>query len=190
MKYSPQFRIWHWLNAFVISGILITVFLRETFLNKKINAQILIDKLFDLDMEITHDQAIVIAKAIRANMWDWHIILGYALIGLIIYRIYLFYKDTSDREKFKELSLHKKVIHLLYYVIHSSLVGLVLSGLILYFYKDFGILKESVHPIKELHEFLFYIILYFIPLHIVGTIIAEHGDEKGIISSMVHGKSS
>ncbi len=188
MKYSPLFRIWHWLNAIVISGILFTVFLRETFLNKKINAQILIDKLFDIDIEITQNQAIVIAKAIRSSMWDWHIILGYTLMGLIIWRIYLFYKDTSNPESFKELSLHKKIVHLLYYVIHSSLVGLVLSGLILYFYKDFGILKESVHLIKEIHEFLFYIILYFIPLHIVGIIIAEHRDEKGTISSMIHGE--
>ena len=30
--------------------------------------------------------------------------------------------------------------------------------------------------------------MFFVPLHIVGIVIAENRDEQGLLSSMVHGK--
>jgi cytochrome b len=38
-----------------------------------------------------------------------------------------------------------------------------------------------------LHEALFYGLLAFIPLHIIGVTIAENQDEKGIVSDMING---
>ncbi|MDO8260706.1 MAG: cytochrome b/b6 domain-containing protein, partial [Candidatus Magasanikbacteria bacterium] len=91
MKYTLKFRIWHWLNAIVILGLLGTVFLRKTFLSYKANAEILMSKLSAMGTDIAVEDAKILAKAIRAGMWEWHIILGYALAFLVIYRIFLFF---------------------------------------------------------------------------------------------------
>ncbi len=190
MKYTISFRVWHWLNALVILGLLGTVFLRKTFLSWRINSEIIVDKLSDMEIDITLVQAKILAKAIRAGMWEWHIILGYALAILIIFRIYLFFKDTSKKESFCSLNMHKKVVHISYYIIYVTISFLAISGFIIYFYKDLGLLKETAHSIKEIHELSFYIIMYFVPLHILGTMIAENRDEKGIISRMINGEDS
>ncbi len=188
MKYSISFRIWHWLHALVILGLLGTVFLRKTFLSWRTNSELIVDKLFDMEIEISAIQAKVLAKAIRAGMWEWHIILGYALTFLILFRIYLFFKDSSIREGFSSLTLHKKAVHLSYYIIYATLIFMTISGFIIHFYQDLGLLKDTSHDIKEIHELTFYIIMYFVPLHIAGVIIAENRDEKGLISSMINGK--
>ncbi|MBL0707490.1 MAG: cytochrome b/b6 domain-containing protein [Sulfurimonas sp.] len=189
MKYSIPFRIWHWLNALVVLGLLATVFLRKTFLSWRANSEILLNELAKIDIEITSAQAKVLAKAIRAGMWEWHILLGYALVALLAWRIYLMFKDSSNKESFLSLSLHKKMVHLLYYFIYATLIFMSISGFIIYFYQGLGLLKTTAHDIKELHELAFHIILYFIPLHLLGLVIAEFRDEKGVISSMVHGKT-
>lgn len=188
MKFSLSFRIWHWLNAFVILGLLGTVFLRQTFLSWRTNSEILMSKLQEINIEITAIQAKVLAKAIRAGMWEWHILLGYALAFLVLFRIYLYFKDTSERESFASLSLHKKVVHISYYILNATLIVIATTGLVIHFYQELGLLKDTAHDIKEIHELAYNIILYFVPLHILGVVIAENRDEKGIISTIVNGK--
>lgn len=188
MKYSLSFRIWHWINAIVVLGLLGTVFLRKTFLSWRTNSEILMNKLSAIDIEITAAQAKVLAKAIRAGMWEWHIILGYALAFLILYRIFLFFKDCSIKESFASLTLHKKAVHLSYYFIYGVLTFMAITGFVMHFYEDLGLLKETVHDIKEIHELVFYIIMGFVPLHIAGVIVADNRDEKGLISSMINGE--
>jgi cytochrome b len=61
------------------------------------------------------------------------------------------------------------------------------SGIAIYSHNAFGISKDMAHDIKELHEALYYIILTFIPLHIIGVTIAENKDEKNIVSDMING---
>ncbi|MBU1990110.1 cytochrome b/b6 domain-containing protein [bacterium] len=189
MKYSLAFRIWHWLNALIVTGLLATVFLRKTFLSWRDNSEILMTQLAQMQIEITTEQAAVLAKAIRAGMWEWHIILGYALVLLILFRIYLFFFDKSEKAAFSSLDLHKKAVNVSYYIIYGTLVFMALSGLAIHFYQELLLSKETAHTIKELHELIFTIILYFVPLHILGVIVAENRDEKGLISSMVNGKS-
>ncbi|SFZ97537.1 Ni,Fe-hydrogenase I cytochrome b subunit [hydrothermal vent metagenome] len=55
------------------------------------------------------------------------------------------------------------------------------------FYKELGLLKDTAHDIKELHELIYNVILIFAPLHILGVFMAENRDEKGILSDMVNG---
>ena len=188
MKFSLSFRIWHWLNVIIILGLLGTVFLRQTFLSWKTNAEILINKLLEINIEITETQAKVLAKAIRAGMWEWHIILGYGLAILVLFRIYLYFKDSSIKESFTSLSLHKKIVRISYYIINITLVLMAVTGLVINFHEELGLIKETAHDIKEIHELGYFIILYFVPLHILGVIIAENRDEKGIISSIVNGR--
>lgn len=188
MKYSASFRLWHWLNAIVVLGLLATVFLRKTFLSWRTNSEILMTKLSEFGIEITAEQAKILAKAIRAGMWEWHIILGYALVFLIIYRIYLHYSNATNKESFSSLSLHKKGVEVLYYLFYATLVFMAISGVVISFHEELGMSKEFAHDIKEIHELAFNFILFFAVAHIGGVVIAELRDEKGLVSSMISGE--
>lgn len=189
MKYTPSFKLWHWLNAFVVLALLGTVFLRKTFLSYKANAEIVMQKLAEIDIIITLDQAKMLAKAIRAPMWEWHILLGYALAFLMVWRIVLYFQGAAKKEKFSALSPHKKGVELLYYLLYATLFFMSISGLVIHFYESLSLSKEFAHDIKELHEAAFNIILVFVPLHIAGVIIAENSREKGLISDMINAKA-
>jgi len=188
-KWSLNFRVWHWIHATVVLGLLGTVFLRKTFLSWRDNSEILSQKLSSMDIIVNADQAKILAKSIRAPMWDWHIILGYALGALLIWRVALFFTHSGKRSylNMKNDNIDKKLIKLGYIVVYLVLAFLALSGYIMEFYKELGLLKDTAHDIKELHELIFNVILIFAPLHILGVFMAENRDEKGILSDMVNG---
>jgi len=188
MKYTPQFRIWHWLNATVIFGIIATVLLRWTFLSKHTNADILTKKLLSFGITISSDQGVLLAKSIRAGMWEWHIYLGYALAASVLFRIYLYFKDSSRKELFKNLDMHHKAVKISYYIFYTILFIMLASGMLIYFYKELGIAKDFAHDVKEMHELLYYYIAIFVPLHIAGVFMADAKDENGLVSSMINGK--
>ncbi len=189
MKWSLNFRLWHWINAFVVLGLLGTVFLRKTFLSWRTNSELIMQKLSEYGIDITAEQAKAIAKAIRAPMWDWHIILGYALAVLIIWRVALFFTDSGKRNyvSFSEASLHKKLVKIGYIVLYIVIAFMAISGLVIHFYDVIGISKDTAHDIKEVHEAVYNFILVFVPLHIIGVVVADATDERGIVSDMING---
>jgi len=172
-----------------VLGLLGTVFLRKTFLSWRTNSEILTNKLAEFGIIVSEKEAKILAVSIRDGMWEWHIILGYALSFFILYRIYLYFKDNSMREKFSELSLHKKGVHSLYYLFYMIILFMALSGLTIHFYELLHLSKEFAHDIKELHELVFNFILFFVPVHIAGVVIADATNEKGLVSSMINGRS-
>jgi cytochrome b561 len=187
-KWSRSFRIWHWANAIVVMGLIGTVLLRKSFLSYKENAQIILDKLSSMDVTITLDQARDVARAIRAPMWEWHIYLGYALAFLVVYRIALFFTQSGKQSfQFKELDLHHKAVSAGYIVIYAALFFMALSGLVIHFYQELGLLKDTAENIKDLHEDMYQVVLYFVPLHIIGVVVADMRDQKGITSDMING---
>jgi len=188
MKYTRSFRIWHWVNALVIFALMGTVFLRETFLSYKTNAPILLNKLTEFGVTITQDQAQALAKVLRNEMWQWHIYLGYALVALILYRIFLVFKDDSKKEGFFQLPFPKKMVKLLHYLFYIATLAISVSGFALYFHDTLNIDEVKLEDIKEAHEMLFNFIGAFVALHVVGVVVAENRDEEGIISTMVHGQ--
>lgn len=190
-KWRFDFRIWHWVNAAVVLGLLGTVFLRKTFLSWKANAELLTQKLSEINMEVTEVQAKVLAKAIRAPMWEWHIILGYVLAALLLWRIILFFTQ-SGKENYQNLkaeSIHKKMVKFGYLVIYAVLLFMAVSGLSIHFHEVLGLSKGLVESLEELHELVYNAVLIFVPLHIIGVIVAEMRNDKGIISDMIHGGS-
>ncbi len=189
-KWSLNFIIWHWLHALVVSALLGTVFLRKTFLSWRSNSELIINKLSDMDIEITTQQAKVVAKSIRTPMWEWHILLGYALAFLVIWRIMLFFTDSGKQnyQNLKSESIHKKAVKLGYIGIYTAIAFMAVSGMIIHFYELLGLAKDTAHSVKELHELVYNLILFFVPLHVIGVFIAENRDEKGIVSSMISAK--
>ena len=190
-KWRLTFRIWHWVHAAVVLGLLGTVFLRKTFLSWRTNSELLTQKLAEINLEVTTEQAKVLAKAIRAPMWEWHIILGYALTALLLWRIILFFTQSGKQnyQNIQKETLHKKMVKLGYIGIYFVLLFMSVTGLSIHFHESLGISKDLADNIKDIHELVFNAILIFVSLHIIGVIIAENRDEKNIISDMVHGGS-
>jgi len=186
--YSRGFRLWHWLNALVILGLLGTVLLRKTFLSYHTNAAVIMDELAKLDMAITLDAAKAIAKTIRAPMWEWHYIFGFALAALLVWRIWLHFKERSlcFREEMKNApTLHEKGVYAMYGGVYGFIIVMTVSGFVLYFGKDMGLDKELLHTVKEVHEILMWFFVVFVPAHIIGLLVAENRGDKGIVSDMI-----
>lgn len=186
-QWSLNFRLWHWINAIVITGLLGTVFLRKTFLSYRTNSEIIMDKLSDINITIAKDQAVSIARAIRSPMWDWHIWLGYALAALVVWRIVLFFTDSGKQnyQNCSQKTTHDKIVSSLYVIFYVLMFAMAATGLVLHFHEFLNVGKDLGESIKEIHELLYNGVLYFVIIHITGVILAENKDEKGIISSMV-----
>lgn len=191
-KWSIGFRVWHWIHAFVVLGLIGTVILRKTFLSWRANSEILTSKLSSMQIDVTAEQAKILAKAIRAPMWEWHILLGYALAVLLIVRVLLFFTQNGKQnyQNFAKATLHKKMVTIAYIGIYLVLVFMALSGLSMVYQEMLGLTKETVHTIKEAHEAVFNLTWIFVVMHIAGIVVAENRDEKGLVSDMIGGGKS
>lgn len=186
--YSKSFRLWHWLNAIAVLGLLGTVLLRKTFLSYKTNGAVIQEELAKLNTEITLDAAKAVAGTIRAPMWEWHYILGFALAGLLVWRIRLHFKERSlcFRDELKNApTLHEKGVYAMFGALYGFVIVMAVTGLFLYFGKDMGIGKGLLHDVKEFHEVLMWFFILFVPAHILGLFVAENRGDKGIVSDMI-----
>ncbi len=183
-NYSKIYRLMHWAIAISFMLLLITIFLRLTWMNKNNVSDIIQEYLKNKDLVLTQDESIILAKKIRKPMWEWHIYLGYVLTGLMVIRMLLpffgemkfqnpFAKNISGKDKFK------KWTYLVFYV--CVIVSLV-TGLFL----EFG--PESLeHTMEDIHVLSLYYLIPFIVLHFTGILIAEFTEDKGIISRVISG---
>lgn len=183
-KYSKIYRIIHWAIAVSFLVLLITIFLRLTWMNKNNVAAIIQDYLSGTDQVLSQDQLIILAKKIRQPMWNWHIYIGYVLTGLFSLRFTLplfghmrlqnpFVKNLSIKEKFKKWS---------YLIFYLCVVISLVTGLII----EFGP-KEFKKPMEEIHVLGIYYLVGFIIIHLAGVFVAEFTNQKGIISRIVSG---
>lgn len=203
-KYRPlSLRVWHWLTAFSILGLLGTVLLRKTLLSWRTNSALIAEKLKAAGTEITPELAREIAVAIRDPLWDWHIYLGVALGALFIGRIFialLVEKQLLGAEVFKALSglrevresekgeaYHFIVVKILYAVFYVVTALMVVTGFMLIYETDLGLSRELAQTTKEVHEIAMWFFVWFVGVHILGVIAAEVGKFPGIVSDMING---
>ncbi|WP_345971331.1 cytochrome b/b6 domain-containing protein [Sulfurimonas sp. HSL1-6] len=182
--YSLQLRVWHWANAVVVLGLLGTFFLRKTFLSWHTNSQILLEKLASFGITVTPEQAAALAKAVRAPMWEWHIILGYVFAVLVLWRLVMIFKEGFG---YAPENSHMAWVYRGYKVIYAVMAFMAVSGLLITFYKDIGLAKDVAGSVKELHELVAWAIVAFVVLHIAGVFVADNRDQKGITSKMISG---
>ena len=183
-KYSKIYRIIHWAIAVSFLLLLITIFLRLTWINKYIVAEIIQNYLSGTDQVLTQDQLIALAKKIRQPMWDWHIYLGYVLVGLFSIRFILpaFGHMRIQNPLTKNLSLKERFQKWAYIIFYICVVVSLVTGLII----ELGP-KELKKPMEEIHVLGIYYLIGFIVIHVAGVIIAEFSNQKGIISRIVSG---
>ena len=187
VKYSKIYRIIHWAMAVSFMLLLITVFLRLTWMNKNNVAAIIQDYLRDTDQVLSQDQLIVLAKKIRQPMWNWHIYIGYVLTGLFSLRFILplFGHMKFQNPMIKNLSVKEKLQKWTYLIFYLCVVISLVTGLII----EFGP-KEFKKPMEEIHVLSIYYLVGFIIIHIAGVFVAEFTDQKGIISRIVSGSKT
>ena len=164
--------------------MLITIFLRSTWMNKNNIALIIQDYLATTDQSLSREQVITLAKKIRTPMWDWHIYIGYALVGLYSIRILLPFLGQMKFPNPFDLSLttKEKFQYWVYIVFYVCVAISLTTGLIIVLGPKN--LKESM---EQIHVLSIYYLLAFIVLHIGGVLFAEFTTQHGLISRIISG---
>lgn len=186
-NYSKTYRILHWLIAFAFLLLLITIFLRKTWMEKNHVAEIIQTFLKDNGYAaLPQDEAISLAKKIRKPMWEWHIYLGYFLTGLYCIRLAVpFFGKMKFSSPFKAgLNTKTKFQFWVYLVFYACTAVSLITGLII----EFGP-KAYKKPMEEIHELSLYYLLSFMILHFAGILIAEFTSNKGLISRIISGRN-
>lgn len=183
-KYSTLYRIIHWSIAISFMLLLITIFLRLTWMNKHNVAAIIQDYLSSTDQVLAQEQLIVLAKKIRQPMWNWHIYIGYVLTGLFSLRFILplFGQMKFQNPFVKNLTLKEKIQKWTYLIFYLCVVVSLATGLVI----EFGS-RNLKEPMEEIHVLSIYYLIGFIILHLGGVFIAEFTNQKGIVSRIVSG---
>ena len=184
---STSLRLWHWLNALAIFGLLATVLLRKTFLSWRTNSLVIQDKIKAAGGQIDPELANSIARTLRDTMWEWHYIFGFSLTALFAFRIFLLARDRGTRPQLAGLDLHHKMVQFGYIGFYVMTLLMMGSGLSMYFKEFLGLAKGTVDFVKEYHETAMWFFAVFAGAHILGVVVAENRDEPGIVSRMING---
>ena len=201
-KYSASIRLWHWLNALVISGSLLTVLLNSTLLKTRRNAALIKDQLKEAGATVTDDQARHAAHELSDKVWALHTYIGYGLVALVVFRLLLEFFQVADQrflrglkityQKYKSIQQNREQLRhdfwvkTLYATFYLMLIIQAFTGLCLAFEDDVPALK-AIHAFRKIHSFTMYLILIFIVLHVAGVFLAERKGRKGIVSDMING---
>jgi Ni/Fe-hydrogenase 1 B-type cytochrome subunit len=199
-KYSSSLRFWHWGNAIVITGSLLTVLVNSTVLAGWPTRAFVIDNLKKSGTTLTEDQVRSLDGGLRDRVWDIHVYFGYFLAALLLFRLIyeLFAKDKTLARQIKAaygqykdgqnrlIARHELVVKSLYATFYLLLIIMAVSGLCLAFDDDVPAL-HAMHWIKEVHGFCMYLVLIFIGIHLAGVFLAERKDSRGIVSDMING---
>lgn len=153
-------------------------------MNKNNVALIIQNYLVDTNQSLSPDQLITLAKQIRKPMWDWHVYIGYVLVGLYCIRMALpFFGYMKFSNPFnKALPLKIKFQYWVYLIFYACVAVSLATGLTI----EFGP-KHLKKSMEEIHVLSIYYLLGFIVIHIGGVLLAEFTDRKGIISGIVSG---
>lgn len=201
-KNSASIRLWHWLNAVVISGSLLTVLLNSTLTNTRQNAALIKDQVQEAGGTVTDQQARHAAHELSDKVWSLHTWIGYGLVALVVFRLlmeffqladqkflrglkrlYQQYKDTKESRVQVRHDFWVKTLYALFYLM---IITQAITGLCLAFEDDVPALK-AIRAFREIHSFNMYLIIGFICLHLGGVYLAERKNRPGIVSDMING---
>lgn len=200
-KYSAPLRCWHWANAVIMSGSLITVLINSTLTGRRNISAVVQQELKTGTGEIAQ-QGKGISHALSDQVWGVHTWFGYALAALLLFRLLLESFQLTDQKfvrtlkaaytqfrvakKNRELARHEPAVKSLYAVFYLLLIISVVTGLLLAFEDLLGPFKSIRHSV-EVHGFCMYLLIAFIVVHLAGVLLAERKDGAGIVSDMING---
>lgn len=193
-------RLWHWLNALAILGLLGTVLLRKTLLSWRANSALISSKLEQAGAPISPDLAKEIAVSIRNPLWDWHIYLGFALAILFLARIFIacfvekkipgmssLSQILKSKKKDSAFDWHYHLVHVGYAALYLVTLLMIVTGLLLVYKDNIALSKNFSGLMKEVHEIMMWFFVAFTVGHIGGVVLIETKKEPGLVSDMISG---
>ena len=93
--YSSPLRLWHWANAIVITGSLLTVLIDSTLLDTRNNAAVIKANLHQSGVNVSDRQAGSAAHELSDKVWTVHTYFGYVLAALLLFRLILEFFQLS-----------------------------------------------------------------------------------------------
>jgi Ni/Fe-hydrogenase 1 B-type cytochrome subunit len=203
--YSVPMRIWHWANAALVSGQLLTILFQKVIVNAKSAAPEFQQALAKSGGSLTKQQAGAVAHVISERIWQWHIWLGLGLAACWLAWTVMQALDPAGRRFGARLlaaarryrlaapaehaaARHVLLAKLTYAAFYLFITLMVVTGLGLTWADDIPWLGALEHSMKTVHNVTMYLIIGYIVLHVVGVVWADIYDDRGLISRMVSGE--
>ncbi len=178
-------------------------------------------KVWDVLVRIFHWSLVTsfaVAYLTEDDYQDVHVIAGYVILGLIIFRLFwgfigsryarfssfvvmpstaLSYIKDIKNHSAKRYIGHNPAGAMMVLALIFSLLMTTVFGLMLYGAEEFSgplagvmmeVSKSTAHDIEEIHEFFANFTLFLIVLHILGVISASYQHKENLVVSMLNGK--
>jgi Ni/Fe-hydrogenase 1 B-type cytochrome subunit len=185
---SLGLRVWHWLNAAVIFGILGTVLVGDTLFKPRTNTPLLQQKLSAAGATVSREQAREAARMLIDRLWVWHVDLGYALAALVVLRgVVLLVERRRPAATPASGSLHYRAVKAFHRSFYVAIGVMVVTGLVLAWRDELSLPRAVDDVVGGLHENVMWFVIGFAVLHVAGVVRAELRDDAGLVSEMLHG---
>ncbi len=203
--YSGPLRVWHWGNALLVSGQLLTILFLMVIVNARSAVPEFIKAASKNGAAPTEQQGRAFAHIISDRIWQWHIVIGLALAAFWLLRVVLELRGPAEMRYSTRLLVvarkyrlappadkgdarHALLAKTTYALFYLFLTVMVFTGLALTWADDVAFLHGIEHPVKEVHNVTMYLILGFAVVHVAGVVWAELTADHGLISRMIGGK--
>ena len=203
--YSAALRVWHWFNAALVSGQLLTILFQKVIVRARGAVPEFEQAVAKSGGTLTAQQGKAVAHVISERIWTWHIWMGLALATCWLGWTVMQALDPAGRRFGARLlaaarryqlappaargaARHAALAKLTYAAFYLAITVMVVTGLGLVWADDVSWLGNIEHPVKEVHNFTMFVIIGYIVLHIGGVVWAEITNDHGLISRMVSGE--
>lgn len=204
--YSTPLRLWHWGNALLVSGQLLTILFLLVIVKPRALTPDFQQALRKSGGTLSVDQGRALAHVISERIWDWHIGIGLALAAFWAYWLVVQLTAPAEQRFGARLAAAARhyrlappagsaearyalLVKLSYAAFYLFLAVMVLTGLALTWADDVAWLGTIEHSVKEVHNVTMYLIIAFVVVHTVGVVWAELAGNHGLISRMIGGKA-
>ncbi len=192
-------RIWHWLAFLFFAASVTTVILNATLFKTKKNIEMVQVKVKEKGGNITLDQAKNVAHEYSDKLWNVHKFIGFGLVFLMVWRIIAEFIITRDKKWASRIKVanslpddtydksHYIMVQYSYLIFYVLFFIMASTGLVLAF-EDVEALKSFHKLAKDIHNLTQWGLYGFMTFHIAGVLLAELGEQNGIVSAMINGK--
>ena len=146
--YSAPLRVWHWGNALLVSGQLITILFLMVIVNARSAVPEFIKAASKDGVAPTEQQGRTFAHIISDRIWEWHIAIGLTLAAFWLLRVLLELRGPAEVRFSTRLLLvarkyrvappaakgearHELLVKISYALFYTFLTIMVFTGLLL-----------------------------------------------------------
>ncbi|MGI4738224.1 MAG: cytochrome b/b6 domain-containing protein [Janthinobacterium lividum] len=202
--YSAAMRAWHWVNAALVSGQLLTILFQKVIVNARSAVPEFQEALTQSGGSLTEQQGRAVAHVISERIWTWHVWMGVGLAAFWLFWTVMQALDPAGRRFGARLmaaarryrlaapaehadARHALLAKLSYAAFYLFITLIIATGLVLIFADDVPFLRSIKHLSEETHNVTMYLIIGYIVLHVVGVVWSEVTKDHGLVSRMVSG---